>query len=56
MAERRERLPLNTRIERSAFETIQRTAEERRTSIAQVSRILLEDAVRQLAGQAESAA
>jgi hypothetical protein len=44
---RRERIA--TRIDRDALETIERLAEERRTTIGQVSRRILEDGIRALA-------
>ena len=44
---RRERIA--TRIDRDALETIERLAEERRTTIGQVARCILEDGIRALA-------
>jgi hypothetical protein len=41
--ERRERVPVHTRIDRQAFETIAQLAEQRRTAPSQVGRCLLED-------------
>jgi hypothetical protein len=40
-----ERKPIRTRIRADAMKTIERLAEERRTTLAQVARVMLEDAV-----------
>jgi hypothetical protein len=39
----RERAPVHTRIDRQAFETIEKLAAQRRTTPAQVARTMLED-------------
>jgi len=41
------RKQITTRIESEALETIERLAEEHRTTLAHVARVLLEDAARQ---------
>ena len=46
------RARISTRIERDALEIIERLAELRRTTPAQVARVLLEDAVREAAAHA----
>lgn len=46
-----EREPVSTRIARDAYELIEREAEARRTTPAQVARVLLEDAARELQGE-----
>jgi hypothetical protein len=40
---------ITTRVAREAYEAIEREAEQRRTTPAQVARVLLEDAARELA-------
>jgi hypothetical protein len=50
--ERTQRERITTRIDPSALETIERLAESRRTTPAQVARVILEDGVRALAEHA----
>jgi hypothetical protein len=48
---RQRREPIATRIDPGALETIERLAEQRRTTPAQVARCLLEDGVRAIAAE-----
>lgn len=50
--DQRKRAPIATRIDSGALETIERLAEQRRTTPAQVARTLLEDGARALAESA----
>jgi hypothetical protein len=56
MAETKQpRQHLSTRIATDALEVIERLAEERRTTPAQVARVLLEDAAKALANEPRAA-
>jgi hypothetical protein len=54
--ERARREQIVTRIDSGALATIERLAEQRRTTPAQVARVILEDGVRAIAGNAAEAA
>ncbi len=55
MADKQRRESITTRIDAEAREVIERIAEARRTTPAQVARILIEDGAKELARDARAA-
>ena len=55
MAEKQSRKSVSTRVDSAAREMIEKVAEERRTTPAQVLRCIIEDAAKQLARDVRAA-